>query len=131
MSGCEALIVSFLNGVEVEYPIHNDGSWRWESTDVPRLVVKPHGRGVPRHEIPIANVRSVFLVPANIQAQPRVEGWHCERCGIPLEVCSDDGPIPHEVDSPPAYCALHAPANAGFYFLGRIPVADFIAESKA
>jgi hypothetical protein len=62
-----AIVVTFLNGEQSEYPIHagDDDRWRWRLTvrdQVPLLIVRPRGKGVPRHEIPLMNVASYMIV---------------------------------------------------------------------
>lgn len=57
---CMGLLVRFRGGEELEYPVHHDGDWTYDQRP-PRLIVRPHGRGVPRHEIPLGNVLSVML----------------------------------------------------------------------
>jgi hypothetical protein len=67
---CKAIIVTFLNDSQHEYPMHapegpDDQRWRWRLTTrdgVALLIVRPRGKGVPRHEIPLMNVASYMLV---------------------------------------------------------------------
>jgi len=59
---CRRLIITFNDGEQRAYPLHVDGDWRYaEKPD--RVVIRPHGRGVPRHEIPLWGIHSIMLVP--------------------------------------------------------------------
>ena len=60
---CRRLFVHFRGGEERIFPIHFDGDWTYDHHP-PRLIVRPHGRGVPRHEIPLGNVLSIMVAPA-------------------------------------------------------------------
>lgn len=76
---CVLLRVTFLDGQVVEYPCHEGGSWTYRE-DPTRIVVRPYGPGVPRHEIPLVNVRSMMLVEATPEPADE-EVWTCQMCG--------------------------------------------------
>ena len=72
-TGCVTVRVFFLSGDARDFPVHPGGDWRYtERNDFPtRLIVRPFGGmrqndGEPqcRHEIPLATIESVFVVPA-------------------------------------------------------------------
>lgn len=55
------LIVQFVEGSVGAYTVPDGGSWRYanEPGEMPRLIICPEGAGVPRTEIPLANVAHV------------------------------------------------------------------------
>ena len=61
---CLTLHVSFLNDHRREYPIHEGGDWAYREEPA-RIIVRPRGpKGWVRHEIPLTNVASVMIAPA-------------------------------------------------------------------
>lgn len=71
--GCVTVRVFFLSGDAYDFPVHTGGDWRYTDRNEypPRLIVRPFGGtttndGEPqcRHEIPLATIESVFVVPA-------------------------------------------------------------------
>jgi len=65
---CLTLHITFLNDHRREYPIHEGGDWSYRDEPA-RIIVRPRGpKGWVRHEIPLQNVASVMIAPAQVHA---------------------------------------------------------------